>query len=222
MNGNPSIIVADPGWVYNGRKRVRKDGSPSKFGLGVSGRFTTETVEEMASIPVSVLAAPTSQLYLWTTWPHLHSGLDLMEKWGFDYKTVAFVWIKTNRARWKDVQKQLAVLQEQGPADFMDWLCFFGTGHYTAANSEIVLLGTRGEYMKPAIRLSQVFAYPGWRGAEHSRKPDCVHEAIELMYPGLCYAELFARRQYPGWLCLGNDLDGRDLRESIPAYLSSI
>jgi len=31
---------------------------------------------------------------------------------------------------------------------------------------------------------------------------------------------LFARESRPGWVTLGNEIDGRDLRDSIPAILA--
>ena len=31
--------------------------------------------------------------------------------------------------------------------------------------------------------------------------------------------ELFARERYEGWECIGNEIDGRDIREAINALL---
>lgn len=50
---------------------------------------------------------------------------------------------------------------------------------------------------------------------EHSRKPDDVHERINEMYPNARKIELFARREYPGWACLGNEIDGLDIRDAL-------
>jgi N6-adenosine-specific RNA methylase IME4 len=47
-------------------------------------------------------------------------------------------------------------------------------------------------------------------------KPDRVHEYIDAAYPGASCVEFYARRKWPGWVCLGNEIDGLDLRESIP------
>ena len=31
--------------------------------------------------------------------------------------------------------------------------------------------------------------------------------------------ELFAREDYEGWVCLGNEIDGRDIRDSLPELI---
>ncbi len=35
-----------------------------------------------------------------------------------------------------------------------------------------------------------------------------------MLYAGP-YLEIFARRHRPGWTCIGNELDGLDIRESL-------
>ena len=41
-------------------------------------------------------ASDDAVLFLWVTAPQLDVGLRIVEAWGFEYKTVAFVWVKTN------------------------------------------------------------------------------------------------------------------------------
>ena len=41
---------------------------------------------------------------------------------------------------------------------------------------------------------------------EHSRKPDEIYTRIEALCDGP-YVELWARQQWPGWTCIGNELD---------------
>ena len=54
----------------------------------------------------------------------LREALDVIEAWGFSYKTVAFNWVKQNR---------------NGTGIFM------GLGNWTRSNSEICLLATKGK-----------------------------------------------------------------------------
>lgn len=50
---------------------------------------------------------------------------------------------------------------------------------------------------------------------EHSKKPDIVREKIVELAGDLPRAELFARNEYPGWVCVGNEIDGMDIRDSL-------
>ena len=49
----------------------------------------------------------------------------------------------------------------------------------------------------------------------HSRKPDIVRERIVELVGDLPRAELFAREMHPGWVCVGNEIDGMDIRDAI-------
>jgi len=59
-------------------------------------------------------------------------------------------------------------------------------------------------------RLEAVFA----QLSNHSRKPAEIQNRIERLCSGP-FLELFARRQRPGWTCLGNEIDGRDIRDAL-------
>jgi N6-adenosine-specific RNA methylase IME4 len=49
----------------------------------------------------------------------------------------------------------------------------------------------------------------------HSKKPDEVRRRIEQLMGDVPRAELFARQRYDGWVCLGDEIDGLDIREAI-------
>jgi len=63
----------------------------------------------------------------------------------------------------------------------------------------------------------EVATYPG----KHSRKPAIFRQMIEDRFPAdFKRLELFSREKVPGWTVIGNDIDGRDIREvlaSLPA-----
>jgi len=105
------------------------------------------------------------------------SRAELIQAWGFEYKTVAFYWVKLN------------TLAKHG-ADY-----FTGLGYWTRANPEQCLLATRG---KPSRKAKNVKRLIVDKRREHSRKPDCVRERIERLVAGP-YLELFARETKPGW-----------------------
>lgn len=178
------IILADPCWYYN--KRSGK----TKFGKGAGLHYDMLKNEEICSLNIKRIANDRSMLFLWVTCPELmDGGRMVMESWGYTYKTVAFAWVKQN-------PKSNTI--------------FTGPGFYTASNIELVLLGTKGRPFSPEEKLvEQVLISPRSR---HSEKPDEIHKRIERMYPNLNKVELFARREYPGWDCLGLEL-GHDFRE---------
>ena len=52
------------------------------------------TVDEIAALPVDQLAADDSHLHLWVPNAFLFQAKDVMEAWGFTYKT-NFIWVKS-------------------------------------------------------------------------------------------------------------------------------
>ena len=132
-------------------------------------------------------------LFLWATDPLLPRAFELIQAWGFEYKTVGFYRVKLNTAAKHD-------------ADY-----FTGLGYWTRANPEQCILATRG---KPQRQAKDVRRLVVDKRREHSRKPDAVRERIERLVRGP-YLELFARETKPGWDCWGNQLALFDLG-SVP------
>lgn len=175
-------ICADPPWVYSD---VCTSGQ-----RGVAYRYQTMTPDEIAALPVAKLAAPDSTLFLWTTCPQLPVALRVMAAWGWEFKTVAFVWEKrTTNGK-------------------LHW----GMGSYTRANAELVLLGVRGKPKRASAGVHQIVQA---RVGEHSEKPFEVYRAIEELMAGTRRLELFARKPRPGWTCIGNGIDGRDILDVL-------
>jgi N6-adenosine-specific RNA methylase IME4 len=180
-----SVILADPPWYYNNRKTGGERSNKTKFGGGAMKHYPLMKDAELLEMApfVDTLAADNCALFMWATMPRLDFGIELLKGGGFRYATTAFTWVKPNRTT---------------PG------YFGGPGSYTASNAEVVLLGVRGS-MRPARKmLASVIARPK---TEHSRKPDDVHKAIDLMYPDARKIELFARRAYPGWDAWGNQVE---------------
>lgn len=50
---------------------------------------------------------------------------------------------------------------------------------------------------------------------EHSKKPDEIRDRIVQLCGDVPRIELFARERYEGWDCLGDAIDGKDIREAI-------
>lgn len=143
------------------------------------------------------VAAPDCVLFLWLCQPLLIETLRMAEAWGFAYKTKAYTWIKL-----------------RGAGTF-----HVGMGYWTRANTEDVLLLTRGKPQRISKDVGQIVATAEPEAVfaqltRHSQKPEEVQNRIERLCSGP-YLELFARRQRPNWTCLGNEIDGRDIRIAL-------
>ncbi len=166
------MIYADPPWRY-AQKNLR----------GTAERhYPTMSMDELCALPVAELAAPDCALFLWATFPQLPEALRLIKAWGFQYKSVAFVWLKKNRK-----------------AD--SW--FYGLGFWTRANAEVCLLATRGQPRRQAKNVHQVIIS---HVEEHSKKPDEARRRIVALMGNVPRVELFARYPAPGWDVWGNEV----------------
>jgi N6-adenosine-specific RNA methylase IME4 len=171
-------ILADPPWQFQ-----NKTGKVAPEHKRLA-RYATMTLSDICSLPVEGLAAPTSHLYLWVPNALLPEGLQVMEAWGFQYKS-NIVWHK---------------VRKDGGSDGR------GVGFYFRNVTEILLFGVRGKNARtlPPGR-SQVNMLQT-RKREHSRKPDEQYELIEACSSGP-YLELFARGDRPKWAVWGNQAE---------------
>ena len=174
-------ILADPPWHFDTWSIKGRDRSPD------SKHYPTMSTREIVAINARQCAADDCALFLWATWPMLNHALYVMRAWGFEYKTCAFAWMKTN------------------PNPYFDGLFKLsqGTGYWTRANTEVCLLGTKGNPKRRRADVAQAILEPR---REHSRKPDCIYKRIEALVPGP-YLELFARQRRNGWTSWGNEVD---------------
>jgi N6-adenosine-specific RNA methylase IME4 len=164
--------------------------------------YSTMTWDDLNGLGPSInaVAEDDACLFLWICQPLLIETLAMVAAWGgWTYRTKAFTWVKT---------------YVSSPSTF-----FVGMGYWTRANTEDVLLFTRGNPKRIDKRVYQVFATLETPAiiapmTQHSEKPEEVQDRIERLVRGP-YCELFARRQRPNWTCIGNECDGLDIRESL-------
>jgi N6-adenosine-specific RNA methylase IME4 len=185
-----STILADPPWRF-----LNRTGKVAPEHRRLS-RYDTLTVEQIKSIPVASVSAERSHCYLWVPNALLREGLEVLDAWGFTYKT-NLVWHK---------------VRKDGGSDGR------GVGFYFRNVTELVLFGVRGSLrtFKPGRRQTNLIAT---RKREHSRKPDELHEIIEACSPDP-YLELFARYSRDGWAAWGNEAadDVVPRGQQYPAY----
>jgi N6-adenosine-specific RNA methylase IME4 len=175
------VIVPDPPWPFETYSVQGRQRSPDR-------NYDTMTLDEIKALPVAALAADDCALFLWGVWPEHPGVLDVIAAWGFEFKTAAFVWVKTT----KDAE---AITLD---GDGLHW----GIGFATRSNTEPCLLATRGRPLRLSADVHQVIVAPV---AEHSEKPDEVYRRIERLYGGP-YLELFARQERDGWTTWGDEL----------------
>ena len=84
-------IYADPPWSF-------RNWSAKGTGRNAVSHYDCLDFDALAKFPVGHIAADDCALFLWATDPLLPRALDLMRAWGFEYKTVAFYWVKLNSA----------------------------------------------------------------------------------------------------------------------------
>ena len=180
-----SIIYADPPWDYGGKLQFDKsskgvaeiDVGKNIFISSANFKYPTVKTKELMKIPVSKIAEDDCLLFMWVTNPHLAQGIELGRAWGFEYRTVAFVWDKM----------------------------VHNPGQYTMSYCELCLVFKKGRIPKPrgARNIKQLVRVP--RG-KHSEKPDEVLKGIEAMFPDQKKIELFARRKPKKWDVWGLDV----------------
>lgn len=165
--------------------------SPKGDNRSASQHYMTMDFADICSLPIDTISADDSILFLWATNPLLQYAFDLIRAWEFEYKTVAFTWAKKNKI-----------------ADTF----FMGLGYWTRANTELCLLATKGHPTRISMGVSSLVISPI---EKHSQKPAIVRDRIVQLCGDLPRIELFARQKAPGWDCIGYDIDGKDINESI-------
>ena len=191
------ILYPDPCWRFKnwsigemakyGEKWARRNGrSP----------YPVMTTEDICKIPAGDLADKNSICLMWATYPKLEDAMQVMKAWGFEYKTVAFTWVKLNPSG-------------------VGW--HFGLGYHTRQNPEIVLLGTRGKGLSRVDNTVPNLVI--WPRGRHSAKPSIVRDKIERLYGDANRIELFSRDIIPGWDRWGNEVTCSEGAKILEPYL---
>ena len=143
------VIYADPPWFYNGKLQFDKS-SKSKDKIDIKKNIFVSTAS--------------------FKYPTLKSEELKKLSWGFDYKTVAFVWNKM----------------------------VHNPGQYNLSYCELCLLFKKGKIPTPrgARNIKQLVES---KRTKHSEKPIEVLTNIEKMFPSQKKIELFARTRNKGW-----------------------
>jgi len=161
---NYSIIYADPPWKYDFSETISRK---------IEQKYPTMDLNKLKKMLIP--SDRNALLFLWATAPKLREALEVMDVWGFEYKTHA-IWDKER----------------------------IGMGYWFRGQHELLLIGVRGDFSPPKEkqRVSSVIRIP--RG-KHSEKPNKIRELIDGWYPEHKKIELFARTRYKDWDVWGNE-----------------
>lgn len=100
-----TTVYADPPWSYS-----------NKAARGAAdNHYPTMETKDICDMPIANLVAANAHLHLWTTNGFLRESFDVMDAWGFQFKS-CLVWIKPQ----------------------------LGMGNYWRVSHEFLLLGVRG------------------------------------------------------------------------------
>lgn len=171
--GSYGAILADPPWAF--KTFSGKNGTPHR---SAEDHYKTVEGGALARLPVATLPAKDAVMFMWVVDSHVDQAIELAKAWGFGFKTIAFIWVKTAA----NGQPRI------------------GMGYWTRKSAEVCLMFTRGKPKRLDKGVREVIMA---RRREHSRKPDEQYALIERLVGGP-YVELFARQAHPGWDCWGN------------------
>lgn len=172
------IILADPPWLYR---------SDTRSSIAAAKKYPCLSTDDLARLPVRNIASRPSVLFLWATCPKLDEAISLMRRWGFHYRGVAYIWVKTK-------------------ADGSPMGAKGVRPTFVKPASEMVLVGAteRTGRVFPLLteKQRQVLLAPVVR---HSAKPPEVRSRIVELLGDRPRIELFARDACAGWDCWGNE-----------------
>lgn len=170
--GAYGLIMVDPPWEFDTWSDKGKGKSPESH-------YNCMSLDDIKALPVADLAAPDCCLFLWCTWPRLDDGREVLDAWGFEYKTGG-AWHKTTR---------------HGKTAF-------GPGYRVRCASEPFRLAFRGNPKNSRAERNIIVGSV----REHSRKPESAYAWCERYLRGVRRADLFSRQVRTGWDFWGNEV----------------
>jgi N6-adenosine-specific RNA methylase IME4 len=148
---------------------------------GAAKNYPVMPVADIEAFPLPPIADD-ALLFLWRVAAITEEAYRVVRAWGFVPKS-EIVWVKRTASgkRW------------------------FGMGRIVRMEHEVCLVAKRGRPEIITKNIRSTFQALANRG-NHSEKPETFYrDIVERLSPGP-YVELFARRERPGWTCLGNEI----------------
>jgi site-specific DNA-methyltransferase (adenine-specific) len=172
-----NIIYADPPWrfsskeLYGDKVNGYKDGQRKRF-APLDRIYLTMSISDIKNLPVKNILADDCACFMWVTDSHLKEGIEVLESWGFKYKTIAFVWLK----------------------HYITGILCLNLAPWTLKSTEICLLGIHG-LMSKYKKSDNVRQLIESQRTEHSKKPPEARKRIVELFGDIPRIELFARKE---------------------------
>ena len=168
-----SIIYADPPWQY------RNKNTGGSMISGADMKYPTMTTSEICALPLRDITTPDSVLFLWATTPLKWEAFQVMQSWGYSYKTTIY-WRKLN---------------------------LLGLGFWFRGQVEELLVGVRGKVkafrlQEPNFIQTKVLTH----SEKPSEFRELIERATAKM-PVQTRLEMFARCASSGWDVFGNQIE---------------
>lgn len=175
------IVYIDCPWSYSDKAHAGN--------RGAEYQYPCMSPADLMDLPIDQITADDAVMFLWVTWPQLPLGFELIDWWGFQYKTIGFNWIKRTKH------------------DKLHW----GMGSWSRSNSESCLLATKGKPKRQSKGVHSIITAPAANTIEspigkHSAKPPEVRDRIVELCGDVPRIEIFARDRVPGWDAIGNEV----------------
>ena len=120
-----AVLYADPPWRYTSGDQH----STEEQKTVIEDHYPSMSTQEICSLPQAKLAATDSVLFLWCTSPTLEEAFDVINAWGFAYKS-SIIWDKVAH----------------------------NVGHYVSVRHEFLLIATRGQPPKVTKLVDSVYS----------------------------------------------------------------
>jgi N6-adenosine-specific RNA methylase IME4 len=171
-----NCIVADPPWEYDIDLSTGATRSPEN-------NYPVMNLEELCKFgeKVKEISADNCILFMWVTAPKLNWMNDILEAWGFEYKTNLI---------WDKVKPNM--------------------GHYSSVRHEILIIAGKGTCSPhtDGITIQSIDSVQSIeKSPRHSEKPTEFMEIIEKLYPDTKKIDLFSRKKREGWTTWGFDAE---------------
>ena len=164
------VVYADPAWSYNDKQNIANLGGAEKH-------YDTMAINDICGLPIKDITENDAVLFLWVTSPLLEECFQVINSWGFKYKT-SFIWDKVKH----------------------------NMGHYNSVRHELLLIATKGS-CTPDNKTLFDSVQSIERNDNHSEKPMEFKNIIDTLYNFGDRIELFSRKaNKENWYYWGNEV----------------